>query len=472
MSETIDTDVCIIGAGAAGLSVAAGAALLGARTVLIEKGEMGGDCLNYGCVPSKALLAAAHRAQAMRSASKYGIAAVEPAIDFARVHAHVRGVIDEIAPVDSAERFAGLGATVLRGTARFIARDKVAVNGTTLRAKRFVLAVGGKAAVPPIPGLAETPFYTNETIFTLSAKPERLLIIGGGPIGVEMAQAHAALGSDVTIVTAGSILGRDDPEMVDLLRRRLRRDGITIVENAAVERVHAAALHARIGETVEVLPFTHLLVAAGRRANVEALAPQLAGVETDKGGILVDRRLRTTNSKIFALGDCVSGGPQFTHAAGYQAGIVIRNVLFRLPAKVDYGALPRVTYTAPELASVGMSEAEARAKHGADIRILRWAYAENDRARAERELHGHVKAIVTPKGVILGATVLGASAGELIQPWVLAMSAKLKIGALANMIAPYPTLGEVTKRAAGSFYTPQLFSARTKKLVRFLLRWA
>jgi pyruvate/2-oxoglutarate dehydrogenase complex dihydrolipoamide dehydrogenase (E3) component len=470
MAETIETELCILGAGAAGLSVAAGAALLGARTVLIEKGEMGGDCLNFGCVPSKALLAAAHRAHAFRTSAKYGIANAEPQIDFAAVNAHVRGVIEEIAPVDSAERFEGLGATVLRGVAKFSARDALAVNGTTVRAKRFVLAVGGRASVPPIPGLAETKFYTNETIFTLTEKPARLVIIGGGPIGVEMAQAHAGLGSDVTIVTAGSILPRDDAEMVDLLRRALKREGIALVEQAAIERIESGAIVARVGEETHTLPFTHLLVAAGRRPNVENLGLDVAGVETDKGGIKTDARLRTTNTKIFALGDCVSGGPQFTHAAGYQAGIVIRNLLFRLPAKVDYRALPRVTYTAPELASVGLSEAEARAKHG-DIRILRWAMAENDRARAERELHGHVKAIVTPKGVILGATILGANAGELIQPWVLAMSAKLKIGALANMIAPYPTLGEVTKRAAGSFYTPQLFSPRTKKLVRFLLRW-
>lgn len=470
MAETIDADVCIIGAGAAGLSVAAGSALLGARTVLIEKAAMGGDCLNYGCVPSKALLAAAHRAQAIRTSAKYGVRPSEPVIDFAAVNDHVTAVIAEIAPVDSAARFEGLGARVIQGEAKFTARDTVTVNGDTVRAKRFVLATGGKAAVPPIPGLAETNFYTNETIFTLREKPEHLVIIGGGPIGVEMAQAHAGLGSAVTIATAGSILPRDDPEMVDLLRRYLMREGVALVEHAKVERVEPGAVYVRIGEESRALPFTHVLVAAGRRANVASLGLETAGVDIDKGGILVDARLRTSNRKIFALGDCVSGGPQFTHAAGYQAGIIIRNLIFRLPAKVDYSAMPRVTYTAPELASVGLSEAEAREKFGA-IRILRWAYAENDRARAERELHGHVKAIVTPKGNILGATILGAAAGELIQPWVLAMSAKLKISALANMIAPYPTLGEVNKRAAGSFYTPQLFSARTKRVVKFLLRW-
>lgn len=470
MAETMEADICIIGAGAAGLSVAAGCALLGARTVLVEKAAMGGDCLNTGCVPSKALLAAAHRAEAVRTSAKYGIRASETVIDFAAVNDHVQGVIAEIAPVDSAARFEGLGARVIQGEAKFIARDVVSVNGETVRAKRFVLATGGRAAMPPIPGLAETRFYTNENIFTLREKPERLVILGGGPIGIEMAQAHALLGSAVTVIDLGSILPRDDPEMVGIFRRHLTREGVTLVENAKVERVAEGAVHVRVGEEARAVPFTHLLVAAGRKANVASLALDIAGVETDKGGIKVDARLRTTNGKIFALGDCVSGGPQFTHAAGYQAGIVIRNLIFRLPAKVDYSALPRVTYAAPELASVGLSEAEARTMHG-DIRILRWAYAENDRARAERDLHGHVKAIVTPKGVILGATILGASAGELIQPWVLAMSQKLKIGALANMIAPYPTLGEVTKRAAGSFYTPQLFSARTKRVVKFLLRW-
>jgi pyruvate/2-oxoglutarate dehydrogenase complex dihydrolipoamide dehydrogenase (E3) component len=470
MVEATQADICIIGAGAAGLSVAAGCSLLGARTVLIEKAAMGGDCLNTGCVPSKALLAAAHRAQAVRESAKYGITTSEPVIDFAAVNDHVQGVIAEIEPVDSAARFEGLGARVIQGEAKFIARDEVTVNGETVRAKRFVLATGGRAAVPPIPGLAETRLFTNESIFTLREKPERLVILGGGPIGIEMAQAHKLLGSHVTVIDLGPILPRDDPEMADILRRHLTREGVTLVENAKVERVAEGAVHVRIGDETHAVPFTHLLVAAGRKANVASLGLDIAGVETEKGGVKVDARLRTTNPKIFALGDCVSGGPQFTHAAGYQAGIVIRNLIFRLPAKVDYTALPRVTYTAPELASVGLSEAEARAKHGS-IRILRWAYAENDRARAERESHGHVKAIVTPKGAILGATIVGASAGELIQPWVLAMSQKLKIGALANMIAPYPTLGEVTKRAAGSFYTPQLFSTRTKRVVKFLLRW-
>ena len=472
-SHLIEADVCVIGAGSGGLTVAAGAAQMGARTVLIEKGKMGGDCLNYGCVPSKALLAAAHAAEAVRGAARFGIDAGAPVIDAARVYAHVRGAIAAIAPNDSAERFEGLGVTVLRAAARFTGPGEVEAGDARVRARRFVIATGSSPFVPPVPGLGDIPFFTNETIFEAGALPGHLVILGGGPIGVEMAQAHRQLGARVTLLQRETILPRDDPELVAVVRDRLLADGIDLREGAQATAVEKAEGGIRVclagdGAAVEG---THLLVAAGRRPTVDGLNLEAAGVAYSARGIDVDARLRTTNRRIFAVGD-VTGGHQFTHMAGHHAGIVIRNALFRLPARVDTRAVPWVTYTRPELAQVGLTEAAARAAGmGGDLRILRWPYAENDRAQAEGTTDGLIKVVATKKGRILGAGIVGPHAGETIHTWVLAISRKLKVGAIAAMIAPYPTLGEVGKRAAGSFYTPTLFSARTRRLVRFLSRF-
>ena len=473
MSETLSVDICVIGAGSGGLTVAAGASQLGASTVLIERAEMGGDCLNFGCVPSKALLAAAHAADAVRHAGRFGIKAPAPETDFAAVHRHVHNVIGAIAPNDSEERFTGLGVNVIRAAARFTAPDMVEAGGRRIRARRFVIATGSSPFVPPIPGLDQVPYLTNETIFDLTERPAHLLVIGGGPIGCELAQAHRRLGAAVTILEAASILPKDDPELVDILRMRLKADGIDLREGAKVARVErrgadVAVVLARDGAE-QIVEGSHLLVAVGRRANLRDLNLEAAGIAHTPQGVQVDAGLRTTNRRAYAIGDA-AGGYQFTHMAGYQAGIVIRNALFRLPAKLDTRALPWVTYTSPELAHVGLSEKEAQDKHGA-IRILRWSFAENDRAQAERATEGFVKAIVTKRGHILGATIVGARAGEMIQLWTLAAGQKLKIGAIANMIAPYPTFGEASKRAAGSFYTAALFSERTKKIVRFLARF-
>jgi pyruvate/2-oxoglutarate dehydrogenase complex dihydrolipoamide dehydrogenase (E3) component len=339
--------------------------------------------------------------------------------------------------------------------------------GVTVTARRFVLATGSRAAKPALPGLDEVPFLTNETLFELRTAPAHLIVIGGGPIGIEMAQAHRRLGCKVTLIQRSAILPKDDPELVGMVRHRLVADGIDLREQAEIRRVE------RLGSGVAVvladgarIEGSHLLIAAGRHANVEDLGLEAAGIEYSDKGVRTDARLRTTNRRIFAVGD-VAGGPQFTHVAGYHAGIVIRNALFRLPAKVDYAALPWVTYSDPELAQVGLTEAQARDVHGA-VRVLRWGFADNDRARTERETDGLVKVVTRPNGRILGASIVGAHAGELIQIWGLAISGKLKIGALAGMIAPYPTLGEAGKRAAGSFFTPTLFGARTRALVRAL----
>ena len=464
----IDADICVIGAGSAGLSVAAGASQLGARTVLIERGKMGGDCLNYGCVPSKALIASAKIAAAWKRSAALGVTYQPPAIDGGAVHAHVQGVIEAIAPMDSEERFTALGVTVLRAEARFTGPGELRAGDDEIRARRFVVATGSRASLPPIPGLADLPFLTNETIFEQSAIPEHLLVIGGGPIGIELAQAHLRLGARVTVLEVARILPKDDPEFVALLRGRLAAEGLALRDGVRIARMERdGAGVAAVLEDGERIAGSHVLVAAGRQPNIEALDLDKAGVRAGPRGIEVDARLRTSNKRIYAMGD-VAGGPQFTHVAGYHAGIVIRNALFRLPAKVDYSALPWVTYTDPELAHAGLGEAAARERHGDDVAILRWTFHENDRAQTERETFGLIKVVARKSGRILGATILGAQAGELIPLWVLAIGQKLKVKAVASMIAPYPTLSEVSKRAAGSFFTPKLFSERTRKIVRVL----
>lgn len=462
-------DICVIGAGSAGLSVAAGAVQMGAAVVLIEKGEMGGDCLNAGCVPSKALIAAAAKAHAPLVSPAFGVALAAASIDHKLVHDHIHGVIGAIAPHDSEARFEGLGVEVIRAPARFLDPRTVDAAGRRIRARRFVIATGSRPAVPAIPGLAESGFLTNETVFALTALPGALVIIGGGPIGVEMAQAFRRLGSVVTIIEKDRILSRDDPQAVAVVRDRLTAEGVAIIEHKGVASV------ARTAERVEVqldggrvISGTHLLVATGRMANIEDLGLADAGVTTSARGITVDARLRTSNRRIFALGDVI-GGPLFTHAASQQAGIVIRNALFLLPAKVDYRALPRVTYTAPELAQVGMTEQDAR-EAGQAVEVLVSPFAANDRAQTERQTEGFAKIIVGRRGRILGATIVGPGAGELIGLWALAIAQRLPLGAIAGLVLPYPTLSEISKRAAGSHFTPRLFGPTTRRLVGLIQR--
>ena len=469
----IKADICVIGAGSGGLSVAAGAAQMGARTVLIERGRMGGDCLNYGCVPSKSLLAAACAASRGPSAAAFGVDLVPPRVDGERVHEHIRAVIAAIAPHDSSERFAGLGVRVIHADAHFTGPGEVAAGEVMVRARRFVIANGSRPAIPPIPGLSTTPFLTNETLFDLRVVPERLVIIGAGPIGVEMAQAYRRLGAQVTVIEAATLLSRDDPELVAVLRQRLRADGVDLIEGARVERVEgnpqAVAVHVVDGGLPRRIEGSQLLIATGRQANVDGLNLAAAGIDHTPKGIRVDARLRTGNRRVFAIGDVIGDYP-FTHAAGYHASVVLKNALFRLPVKADHRALPRVTYGDPELAQVGLTEAEATA-HGQACRVLRSAYADNDRAQAERRTEGLAKIVVTPAGHILGAGIVGAHAGELIHIWVLAMQQRLKIGAVATMIAPYPTFGEINKQAAGRFFAAWLFRPATRRIVRLLARF-
>ena len=462
-------DLCVIGAGSGGLAVAAGAAQMGAEVVLVERGAMGGDCLNFGCVPSKSLLAAARVANVWRRGAELGICYGRPQVEFAAVADSVQRVIAEIAPNDSVERFEALGVRVLHAEARFTGPRAVRAGDAEIRPRRFVIATGSQPAIPPIRGLRDVPYLTNETVFANRRLPEHLIVIGGGPIGVEMAQAHCRLGSRVTLLDIGPLLPRDDPELSALLARRLSSEGIVCRPGVEVTGIEGTseAIVVRLANGEQVTG-SHLLVAAGRRPTVDALDLAAAGIASTAQGITVDARLRTTNRRVFAVGD-VAGGPQFTHIALYHAGIVIRNALFHLPAKVDYRALPWVTYTDPELAQVGLTETAARAVEPA-ARVLRWRFAENDRAQTERETEGMVKVVTGKSGRVLGASILGAGAGDLILPWALAISQKLKIGAMANLVVPYPTRGEASKRAAGSYYTAALFSARTRRLVR-LLAW-
>lgn len=461
-------DLAVIGAGAAGLVTAGGASQMGLKVVLFEAGEMGGECLNNGCVPSKALLAAAHAAHAGPAAARLGVRFGAPEIDWTQVNAHVRSAIDAIAPHDSQERFEGFGVEVVRAYARFVSPDTLEADGRRFTARRIVIATGSAPALPPIPGLAEAPYLTNETVFGLPQRPEHLLILGGGAIGCELAQAHRRLGSRVTIVEADRVLPRDDPELVAIVVAALRADGVEIIEGAKAVKVESGdgvTLHLGDGRSVQG---SRLLVAAGRAARVEGYGLDVAGVAYSKAGIAVDARLRTSNRRIFAIGDC-RDGPRFTHAAGYDAGIAIRNIVFRLPAKASYRALPWVTFTDPELAQVGMTEAEARKAHGDKLKVLAWSFEKNDRAQAEGRTVGRAK-VMAVGGRPVGASIAGHGAGEMIQIWALAISARLKLSAVAGMIAPYPTYGEMAKALAGSAFSDALFSPRVRRLTRLLQR--
>jgi pyruvate/2-oxoglutarate dehydrogenase complex dihydrolipoamide dehydrogenase (E3) component len=445
--------------------------------VLVEKGKMGGDCLNYGCVPSKALLAAARHATDPRRATPFGVTLPRAEIDFAKVNAHVHGVIAAIAPNDSKERFTGLGVHVIEGAARFTDAATVAVGDTSIKARRFVIATGSSPAVPPIPGLAETPYLTNETIFALKRCPEHLIIIGAGPIGLELAQAHRRLGAQVTVLEALTPLAKDDGECAAVVLAQLEREGVVIRSGVKVVRVGrngekiAAVIAGAQGEetTEETIEGSDLLIATGRRPNIGGLELDAAGIKYNERGIVVGKGLRSSNSRVYAVGD-VAGGLQFTHAANYHAGIVIRNALFRLPAKASEDAIPWVTFTDPELAQVGLTEGQARERHKT-ICVLRWPYHENDRAQAERETHGHIKVVTAQNGRILGATIVGAQAGELITTWTLALSRGLNIRAMTGIVVPYPTLSEIGKRAAVSYFSPSSTNPRLRRLIGFLRRF-
>lgn len=450
----IKTDLCIIGAGSGGLSLAAGAVQMGARVVLVEAGRMGGDCLNYGCVPSKALLAAGKQAQTMR-AGGLGIAGHEPDIDYAAAMDHVGAAIATIEPHDSQDRFEGLGVHVIRAFGRFLSGKTLQAGEDVIEARRFVIATGSSPFVPPIAGLSDVPYLTNETLWELRDRPDHLIIIGGGPIGMEMAQAHRRLGSKVTMIEGAKALGKEDPELAAVVLDKLRHEGIEIVEGQSVTRVGTSGAGVEVEAGGTVIHGTHLLVAVGRAPNVGGLDLEKAGVDFSAKGIKVGADLRTTNRRIYAIGD-VTGGMQFTHVAGYHAGVVIRSILMGLPAKASSHHIPWATYTDPELAQVGMTEAQARDSYGDRLSVARFDIAGNDRAIATGKASGLIKVMVV-KGRPVGASIVGDGAGDLIGIWAMAIANKMKMSAIAATVLPYPTMGEVNKRAAGAYFSPKLF---------------
>ncbi|MEM9247255.1 MAG: FAD-dependent oxidoreductase [Pseudomonadota bacterium] len=469
--DRIETDILIIGAGSGGLSVAAGAAQMGARIVLLEGHKMGGDCLNYGCVPSKALIAAGKQAHAMEAGAPLGVTPVMPEVSYAAAKDHVAHAIATIEPHDSQERFEGFGVKVIREYGRFISATEVQAGSTVIKARRIVVSTGSGPFVPPIPGLADVPHYTNENIFDLREKPDHLVIIGGGVIGLEMAQAHVRLGSKVTVVEGAKIMGREDPEAAEIVIDRLRDEGVVFVEGANAEKVSGAQGAVTVHTSQGDISGSHLLVAVGRKVNVDKLDLEKAGVEYARHGVKVDASLRSvTNRKVYAIGDA-AGGLQFTHLAGYHAGIVVRSAVLGLPAKARTDHIPRATYTDPEIAQVGLSEAEARDAHGDKLEVVRAQIGDNDRAVAEGKRIGFVKVMVV-KGRPVGATIVGPMAGELISMWAMAIANKMKMSAISATVLPYPTLSEVNKRAAGAYFTPRLFeNATLKAVVSFVQRW-
>lgn len=479
MAKTKHTvDLCIIGAGAGGLSIAAGAAQLGRSVVLFEAGEMGGDCLNHGCVPSKAIIAAGKHAHAFRTGKAFGVTPAEPEISFAKVKSHVQGVIDHIAPVDSQERFEGFGCTVIREFGRFKDANTVESDTTEVTAKRIVIATGSRASAPPIPGLDKTPYLTNETIFSVKSLPKKLLIIGAGPIGLELGQSFKRLGSDVEIFDMFAPLGRSEPEHAEMLVKALEAEGVVFHAPSKTKGVRKVKSGVAIDlEDGTTITGSHLLVAAGRSPVTSGLNAQAAGIELDKrGNVVTDDCLRSTNKRVFAVGDA-SGKGGLTHAAGYHAGQIIKAFYFspplinRIAGKAVTDRMPAAIYTEPEMGTIGLTEAAARKEHGDNIRCVHFEFDENDRAIAERTTEGGVKIVATKKGKILGASIVGESAGELIHMISVAMTNGVKISGLAQIISPYPTRSEAVKRAASSWYTDAVFGPKGKAMAKFMARF-
>ncbi|MFC1867537.1 dihydrolipoyl dehydrogenase family protein [Thermodesulfobacteriota bacterium] len=468
-----DFDIGIIGGGAAGLTVAAGAAQLGAKTLLVEKEErLGGDCLHYGCVPSKTLIRTAHVYHLMNHAKKFGLPMVNvPPVDYRDVTKRIKSVIDTIQEHDSEARFCGLGARVEFGSPAFADDHSIQMNGNRYSAKNWVIATGSSPGIPPIEGLDKTPHITNKEIFSLDHLPKSLIILGAGPIATEMAQAFCRLGSNVTVVQrSGQILSKEDKDMADEVMKVMSSEGVNFHLNVSVLSTRdlgdekEVTIKDKDGKII-LLKAEMILIAMGRKPNLEGLGLEGIGVEFSGRGVNVDNRLRTNLKHIYAAGD-VTGQYQFTHAAGYEGGIVISNAIFHLPRKADYTFLPWCTYSEPELASIGMNEKRATE---AGIEHTMWIeeFKDNDRSLAEGEKVGKIKMILDAKEKPLGIQILGPHGGELISEWVAMLNGKVKLSTLASAIHPYPTLGEINKRVAGTFFSPKIFSEKVKKGLKF-----
>ena len=464
-----DFDIGVIGGGAAGLTVTAGAAQAGAKTLLVEKEkELGGDCLHYGCVPSKTLIRTAHVYHLMKNSREFGLPGVEvPPVDYRQVANRIQSVINTIQEHDSVERFCKLGARVEFGEPTFTDEHTIRLNGTTVSAKTWVLSTGSSPAIPQIEGLNKTPYITNKEIFSLDHLPKSLIILGAGPIAIEMAQAFCRLGSKVYVVQrSNQILSKEDKDMADTVMEVLQAEGVTFYLNSSVMAVRDLGSEREVvlkngaNKTIE-LRGEKILVAMGRKANVEGLGLEALGIEFSGKGIQVDKRLRTKQKHIYAAGD-VTGEYQFTHAAGYEGGVVFTNAIFHLPRKVDYTFLPWCTFTDPELASIGMNEKAAKAA-GIEYAVWKEEFKDNDRSLAEGEKVGRIKMILDQKEKPIGVQILGPQAGELLSEWVAVFNGKVKLSTLAAAVHPYPTLGEINKRVVGTFFSPKIFSDRVKK---------
>ncbi len=468
-----DFDIGILGGGAAGLTVASGAAQLGAKALLVEKEkELGGDCLHFGCVPSKTLIRTAHVYHLMKTAKVFGLPEMTvPPVDFKEVATRIRSVISTIQEHDSEERFCSLGARVEFGEPAFIDDHSIRLNGHTYSAKNWVIATGSSPGIPPVEGLDKTPFITNKEIFSLEHLPSSMIILGAGPIATEMAQAFSRLGSKVFVVQrSGQILSKEDKDLADEVMGVLGSEGVEFYLNAtiirALERGGEREVLIKDGDGREIsLRAEKILVALGRKPNIDGLGLEHIGVELNKKGVKVDNRLRTNIKHIYAAGD-VTGAYQFTHAAGYEGGIVISNAIFHLPRKVDYTFLPWCTYTDPELASIGMNEKAAIAA-GIEYSVWTEAFKDNDRSLAEGEKIGKIKMILDKDEKPIGVQILGPRAGELLNEWVAVLNGKVKLSSLASAVHPYPTLGEINKRVAGTYFSPKIFSDKVKKGLKF-----
>ena len=445
-------DICVIGGGAGGLAVAAGGAALGAKVALVERRALGGDCLYFGCIPSKTLLRSAKVAQTMREAARYGIGPGVPGINISDVLARVREVIETLAPHDSPERFRAMGVEVVFGTGSFADRRTFLVNGRGITAKKFVLATGSRPAVPALDGLDAIPYLTNETVFTLAEAVPSLAVLGGGAIGVELSQAFSRLGTRVHLVNRGpQILPKEDGDLAQVVVQRLVDEGVEFHLDCMPTRVEGEAGAVRLwlkekDGSERPVETTHLLVAAGRQPNLEGLALEQAGVVVEQGRIVADRRLRTSNPDVYVCGD-VAGLHQFTHVAEHHAGVILRNALFHLPARVEERVIPWCTFTDPELARVGISENEARAA-GLVYRVYAFPFRDMDRAQTDGETAGFAKILTDPGGRLLGAAIVGAAAGELIHEYALALAKKMKAADLSRVLHVYPTLAQINRRVA------------------------
>jgi pyruvate/2-oxoglutarate dehydrogenase complex dihydrolipoamide dehydrogenase (E3) component len=471
--EEIKPDICVIGGGAGGRAAASAAAAFGVNVILIENGTMGGDSVASGTLPAQALIAAAARADALRGGARFGAKTVRFGVDFAAVQERVHDVLAAVAPAQSRERFNGLGVRVIEGDARFRDRETVAINGYDVKARRFVIATGSLPVLPAIPGLAETPYLTAETVCDLTDCPRHLIVLGAGAVGLELAQAFRRLGSNVTVLDTATPLAEHDPECAAIVLDALAREGVDVCPAVKVMQVRRALARVEVdivtaaGE--QTIDGTHLLVATGRRPNFDGLDLEAGRIRHRPDGIVVDRRLRTSNKRVYAIGD-VTEGAKSAHVAHHHAGLAVRHALFRVPVNTDRHAVPRVTFTDPELAQVGPTEEEARAQSGV-IRVLRWPYRENDRAQATGATNGHIKIVTDRRGDILGVTIVGAQAAENIAAWTLAINQKLNIEAFAGVIVPYPTYAEVGKRAAMTYFTRSLTSPLVRRIIGWLRRF-